>query len=355
LNFGAKALFKKGLTIGQAPQVETHYSNLDRYRIAVLLPCRNEGLTIARVVQDFQVALPEAEIYVYDNRSTDDTVEQAIAAGAIVRYESMPGKGNVVRRMFADVDADIYVLADGDNTYEIDAVRRLIERLLGEHLDMVVGARRVVASDREAYRLGHRSGNAFLTGCVQFLFGARLADMLSGYRVFSHRFAKSFPALSSGFEIETELTIHTLGLKLPFAEEPISYSSRPLGSQSKLRTFTDGWRILGTALLLFKEIRPFLVFGSASLLLASISLVLGIPVIVTFLEIGLVPKFPTAILAASIMLLAFLSLTCGLILDSVARGRLEAKRIAYLTYPSLESDLKLRSRASSAARSHKSL
>ncbi|MEL4893862.1 glycosyltransferase family 2 protein [Crocosphaera sp. Alani8] len=302
------------------------------YRLAVLIPCRNEGLTIARVVQQFRERLPEADIYVYDNRSTDDTVEQAKEAGAIVRYEPQPGKGNVVRRMFADIDADVYILVDGDNTYEVNAIHQLIDRLLNDNLDMVVGARRSKTQDKQAYRLGHRSGNLFLTGVVKFLFGSQLKDMLSGYRVFSRRFVKSFPALSSGFEIETELTVHTLELKIPFAEDYTLYGSRPPGSESKLKTFTDGWRVLGTAVLLFKEVRPFLFFSIISILLALVSLSLILPVFTTYLATGLVPRFPTAILAASIMLLAFLSFTCGLILDSVARGRREVKRMTYLSY-----------------------
>ncbi|CCQ58991.1 glycosyltransferase family 2 protein [Crocosphaera watsonii] len=302
------------------------------YRLAVLVPCRNEGLTIAQVVKRFQATLPEAEIHVYDNRSTDDTVAQAEAAGAIVRYEPQPGKGNVVRRMFADIDADIYVLVDGDNTYEAEAIPELINKLLTYNLDMVVGARRSAAEDKQAYRLGHRSGNLFLKGVVQFLFSADLKDMLSGYRVFSRRFVKSFPALSSGFEIETELTVHTLELKLPFMEEYTLYGSRPPGSESKLKTFTDGWRVLGTAILLFKEVRPFLFFGIISVLLGLIALILSLPVLITYFNTGLVPRFPTVILAASIMLLAFLSFTCGLILDSVARGRRELKRMTYLSY-----------------------
>ncbi|EAM47992.1 glycosyltransferase family 2 protein [Crocosphaera watsonii] len=294
--------------------------------------CRNEGLTIAQVVKRFQATLPEAEIHVYDNRSTDDTVAQAEAAGAIVRYEPQPGKGNVVRRMFADIDADIYILVDGDNTYEAEAIPELINKLLTYNLDMVVGARRSAAEDKQAYRLGHRSGNLFLKGVVQFLFSADLKDMLSGYRVFSRRFVKSFPALSSGFEIETELTVHTLELKLPFMEEYTLYGSRPPGSESKLKTFTDGWRVLGTAILLFKEVRPFLFFGIISVLLGMIALILSLPVLITYFNTGLVPRFPTVILAASIMLLAFLSFTCGLILDSVARGRRELKRMTYLSY-----------------------
>ena len=306
--------------------------NLTRYRLAVLIPCRDEGLTIARVVEQFQEKLPEADIYVYDNRSTDDTVAQAKEAGAIVRYEPLPGKGNVVRRMFADIDADIYILVDGDNTYEVDAIHHLIDKLLNHNLDMVVGARRSAAQDKQAYRLGHRSGNLFLTGVVKLLFGAQLKDMLSGYRVFSRRFVKSFPALSSGFEIETELTVHTLELTLPFAEDDTLYGSRPPGSESKLKTLTDGWRVLGTAVLLFKEVRPFLFFSIIAVFLALVSLSLSMPIFTTYWSTGLVPRFPTAILAASIMLLAFLSFTCGLILDSVARGRREEKRMSYLSY-----------------------
>lgn len=307
--------------------------SLNGYRLAVLVPCYNEALTVAQVVKTFQTALPTADIYVYDNRSTDDTAFQARAAGAIVRYEAQPGKGNVVRRMFADIDADIYIMVDGDNTYEANAAERLIKRLIVENLDMVVGARQPAIEDNSAYRLGHRGGNLFLTGVVQSLFGRRLKDMLSGYRVMSRRFVKSFPALSNGFETETELTIHALELNIPFVEEPTLFFSRPDGSESKLKTFSDGWRILGTALLLFKELRPFLFFGVHFLCLSIASLLLGLPLIRTYWETGLVPRFPTAVLAASIMLLAFLSLTCGLILDSVARGRREMKRMHYLNHP----------------------
>ncbi|HEY9858082.1 MAG TPA: glycosyltransferase family 2 protein [Candidatus Obscuribacterales bacterium] len=300
--------------------------------IAILVPCHNEALTIAQVVADFQAAMPEAKIYVYDNRSVDDTAAIAGAAGAIVRYEPVPGKGNVVRRMFADVEADVYVIVDGDNTYEAGAAKHLITRLLDNQLDMVVGVRRSAPSELAAYRPGHRGGNLMLTYFVRMLFGAQFSDMLSGYRVFSRRFVKSFPALSNGFEIETEFTVHALELKMPFAEEPTWYKSRPPGSTSKLKTFSDGWRIVGTALLLFKEVRPLLFFSLIFLILALTSIGLSIPVLTTFWATGLVPRFPTAILSASIMLLAFLSLTCGMVLDSVARGRREAKRMAYLSY-----------------------
>ncbi len=310
----------------------TAFFNL--YRIAVLVPCRNEALTITQVVTDFHKYLPSAQVYVYDNRSTDDTSSLARQAGAIVRYEVQAGKGNVIRRMFADIEADIYVLVDGDNTYEAGAANRLIERLINEQLDMVVGARRSAAEDKEAFRLGHRSGNLILTHLVRFLFNAKLDDMLSGYRIFSRRFVKSFPALSNGFETETELTIHTLELKIPFVEEPVLYFSRPEGSQSKLNTITDGLRVLRMALLLFKEIRPFLFFGIVFCILFIAAIGVSLPIIETYLQTGLVPRLPTAVLAASLMLLAFLSLTSGLILDSVARGRKENKRMMYLSYSS---------------------
>lgn len=308
--------------------------SLDTYRLAVIVPCYNEALTIAQVVKTFKASLPGADIYVYDNRSTDDTAIYAQTAGAIVRYEAQPGKGNVVRRMFADIDADIYIMVDGDNTYEAAAAERLAKRLINEQLDMVVGTRQPALENKAAYRPGHRGGNLFLTGVVQCLFGRSLKDMLSGYRVMSRRFVKSFPALSSGFETETELTIHALELNIPFVEEPTLFFSRPDGSESKLKTFSDGWRILGTALLLFKEIRPFLFFSVHFIGLSTVAFLLGLPLIKTYWETGLVPRFPTAILAASIMLLAFLSLTCGLVLDSVARGRREIKRMKYLSYPS---------------------
>ena len=311
-------------------------SFLDSYRIAVLVPCYNEELTVTQVINAFRNELPGTNIYVYDNRSTDDTADRARAAGAIVGSEPLPGKGHVVRRMFADIDADIYIMVEGDHTYEAGAVRRLIERLITARLDMVVGARQSAVDYQTAYRPGHRGGNLFLTGVVQCLFGRRLKDMLSGYRVMSRRFVKSFPALSSGFETETELTIHALELKVPFVEESTLFVSRPTGSQSKLKTFSDGWRILGTALLLFKEVRPFLFFGIHFICLGLISLALGIPLIRDYWQTGLVPRFPTAILAASVMLLAFLSLTCGLILDSVARGRRELKRMHYLSYSAIK-------------------
>jgi glycosyltransferase involved in cell wall biosynthesis len=299
-----------------------------RYRIAVLVPCYNEELAIAQVVNDFRAQLPAATIFVFDNNSSDGTVAAARAAGAEVFREPHQGKGHVVRRMFTDVEADIYVLVDGDATYDAPSVRIMIERLLDERLDMVVGAR----VDREvaAYRAGHRAGNWLLTGFVAQVFGQAFTDMLSGYRVFSRRFVKSFPALSGGFEIETELTVHALELDLLAVEIPTPYYARLEGSASKLNTWRDGFRILRTVFRLYRAERPLPFFGAIGVTLAVISLGLAIPVIVTFLETGLVPRLPTAVLATGLMLLAFLAAACGLILDTVTRGRREVKLFAYL-------------------------
>jgi len=309
----------------------------DTARIAVMVPCYNEETAIAQVVRDFRSALPSAAIYVYDNNSKDRTVEVARAAGAVVCTEPLQGKGNVVRRMFADIEADIYVLVDGDDTYDAASAPALIRRLVDDQLDMVNGAR--VTEIQAAYRPGHRFGNALLTTMVAKVFGDRIGDMLSGYRVFSRRFVKSFPALSSGFEIETELTVHALELALPVAEVQTPYKDRPAGSTSKLRTFHDGFRILGTILVLIKEERPLLFFTSLAALLGTVSVVLIWPVLITFLHTGLVPRLPTAVLAMGIMLLGFLSLACGLILDTVTRGRKEMKRMRYLEIPGPESSL----------------
>ena len=298
-------------------------------KMAVLVPCHNEALTIAAVTRAFRQVLPEGRVYVYDNNSTDLTKEKAAGAGAVVRSEPLQGKGNVVRRMFADIDADLYVLVDGDNTYDVSAARRMVDLLVNENLDMVVGARTDTA-DAAAYRHGHQFGNAFLSACIALLFGKRFTDVLSGYRIFSRRFVKSFPALASGFEIETELTVHALELRMPVAEVGTRYSARPEGSTSKLNTYRDGLRILMTIVLLLKEVRPFAFFGTMAAALALESMALGYPLLVTYLETGLVPRFPTAILATGVMLLASLSLTCGMILDSVSRGRRELKRMAYL-------------------------
>jgi glycosyltransferase involved in cell wall biosynthesis len=293
-----------------------------------LVPCFNEATTIGTVIDDFRRALPTAAVYVYDNNSTDDTRERAAAAGATVRTERLQGKGNVVRRMFADVEADAYVLVDGDGTYEAATATQMVELLVGESLDLVNGAR--VATSEGAYRLGHAFGNKLLTGAVALIFGDRIRDMLSGYRVLSHRFVKSFPALAAGFEIETELTVHALELRLPMAEIDTPYRERPAGSSSKLRTFRDGLRILRTIVLLVKEERPLRFFSSVGAALALTALVLAWPLLMHYLETGLVPRFPTAILATGLVILAFMSVVAGLVLDTVTLGRREIKRLHYL-------------------------
>jgi glycosyltransferase involved in cell wall biosynthesis len=299
--------------------------------IAVLIPCHNEQAAIGKVVRDFRAALPQALVFVYDNNSTDDTIAEARRAGAIIRSESLPGKGNVVRRMFADIEADVFVLVDGDDTYDASAAPRMVDRLLVDALDMVNGSR--VATSQDAYRTGHRFGNLFLTRCVTQVFGNRLSDMLSGYRVFSRRFVKSFPALASGFEIETELTVHALELRLPIAEMSTTYRERPAGSTSKLRTYSDGWRILRTIFALVKGEKPLQFFSVVFAALFLASLALGIPLVLEYAQTGLVPRLPTAVLATSLMLLGCLSLVCGLVLDTVTRGRIEAKRLHYLSLP----------------------
>jgi glycosyltransferase involved in cell wall biosynthesis len=308
---------------------------LSRHRVAVILPCYNEEAAIAEVVAEFRTALPQAVIYVYDNNSKDRTAEAARAAGAVVRRETRQGKGQVVRRMFADVEADIYVLADGDGTYDAASAPGMIAKLLSEHLDMVVGSR-LTRYHGEAFRRGHRFGNDLLTGFLGVCFGRTFTDILSGYRVFSRRFAKSFPALSKGFETETELSVHALELRMPLAEVETPYRARPLGSTSKLHTYRDGLRILMMILNLFKEERPLAFFSIIAGVLALVSLVLSYPVFVTYIETGLVPRFPTAILSTGLMILACLSLTCGFILDTVTLGRREMKRLAYLSIAPLE-------------------
>jgi glycosyltransferase involved in cell wall biosynthesis len=300
----------------------------ERPRIAVLVPCYNEEAAIAQVVADFRAVLPDGAIYVYDNNSTDRTVEVARAAGAMVRRERRQGKGHVVRRMFGDVDAEIYVLVDGDATYHAPSVHAMIARLLDGGLDMVVGTRR--DQEEAAYRPGHRLGNAILTGFVSRVFGAAFADMLSGYRVFSRRFVKSFPALSGGFEIETELTVHALNLELPVAEVETPYFARPAGSVSKLSTWRDGARILRTIVRLYRAERPLPFFSGIGGLLALIAIALAVPIFVTYVEQGLVPRLPTALLSTGLMILACLSVACGLVLDTVTRGRREMKMLAYL-------------------------
>lgn len=299
--------------------------------IAVLAPCYNEEFAVRKVIEDFRAALPNATIFVYDNNSQDRTAEVARSAGAIVRAEPLQGKGNVVRRMFADVEADVYVLVDGDDTYDAASAPLMIRKLIEDSLDMVNAVR--VESSVSAYRAGHRLGNQVLTGFVAWIFGSRSSDMLSGYRIFSRRFVKSFPALATGFEIETELTVHALELRLPIAEIATPYRERPSGSFSKLNTYGDGMRILKAIFKLIKEEKPLAFFLAASGLLAVASLALGLPLLVTYRQTGLVPRLPTAVLSMGLMLMAFLSFTCGLILDTVTRGRIEAKRLAYLNVP----------------------
>ena len=300
-------------------------------RVAVILPCYNEEAAIGQTVAAFRSALPDAAIYVYDNNSKDRTVDYARAAGAIVRTERMQGKGNVVRRMFADVEADVYVMADGDATYDASAAPALVSRLIEENLDMVVGSRR---SEVElAYRRGHRLGNRMLTGMLAQLFGRSFSDILSGYRVFSRRFVKSFPILSAGFEIETEISVHALELRMPCAEIETEYGARPEGSASKLSTYRDGWRILKTILNLYRIERPVLFYGNIGVILLIVALLLAIPLISTYAQTGLVPRQPTAILITGLGILAFLSFFSGLILDTVTRGRREMRRLAYLALP----------------------
>jgi glycosyltransferase involved in cell wall biosynthesis len=300
--------------------------------VAVILPCYNEEAAIGTVVADFIKALPEARIYVYNNNSKDRTSAVAAEAGAIVRTEMLQGKGNVVRRMFADIDADIYLMCDGDITYDAGSAPALIAKLIDENLDMVVGCR--VDQEVAAYRAGHRFGNALFTGFVANLFGNRFTDILSGYRAFSRRYVKSFPALSNGFEIETELTVHALQLRMPIGELNTPYGARVEGSTSKLSTYRDGYRIMVMIIKLFKNERPLAFFGLIFALLAMFSIGLSIPLVVTYLETGLVPRLPTAVLAVGTMLLGFLAMTCGLILDTVTHGRREIKRLAYLTIAS---------------------
>jgi glycosyltransferase involved in cell wall biosynthesis len=300
-------------------------------RVAVLVPCMDEEVAIAAVVTAFLGALPGAEVYVYDNNSKDRTMEEARRAGARVFSEPQQGKGNVVRRMFSDVEADVYVLVDGDDTYHAASSPAMVAKLLDEQLDMVNGSRQTEILG--AYRPGHRLGNALLTGMVALIFGDRFDDLLSGYRVFSRRYVKSFPALSTGFEIETELTVHALELRMPVAEVATPYKDRPVGSASKLKTYRDGVRILRTIANLMKGERPLLFFSIASLLLAATSIVLSYPVFETYKRTGLVPRFPTAILSTGMMLLAFLCLFTGLILDTVTHGRREMKRLRYLEIP----------------------
>jgi len=306
-------------------------------RIAAVIPCYNEALSIAQVVAQFRAALPEAEIHVFDNNSSDDTAAIARASGAFVTHVAAPGKGNVVRRMFADVEADVYVTVDGDATYDVASAPRLVDLLVERNLDMVVGCRVDDGQNALTYRAGHRFGNRMLTGAVAQLFGGGLTDMLSGYRVFSRRYAKSFPALSHGFEIETELTVHALELRMPYAEVDTTYSTRPEGSHSKLSTYRDGWRILKTICKLFVSERPLQFFSGAAGVLVLLSLILAEPLVSTYLNTGLVPRQPTAVLVTGMMLTAMLSFVCGVVLHTVTIGRREAKRLCYLGIPGVRS------------------
>lgn len=305
--------------------------SVEACRTAILIPCHNEEVAIAKVIADFRHQLPEAAVYVYDNNSTDRTIEVARNAGAMVASERLQGKGNVVRRMFADIDADVYILVDGDDTYDATSAPPMLDLLFSEGADMVTGTR--ITDIPAAYRRGHRLGNYLLTSLAAGIFGKRITDMLSGYRVFSRRFVKSFPALSSGFEIETELTIHALEVKMPLAEMKTTYRDRGEGSTSKLSTYKDGARILLVIVNLIKQERPLLLFFILSAVLFVVAVVLGVPLMVEFRHTHLVPRLPTAVLCAAIMMLSFLSLVCGLILDSVSRGRKEMKRLAYLSLP----------------------
>ena len=300
-------------------------------KIAVLIPCYNEAVAIGTVVRDFRAALPGARIYVYDNNSSDETVAVARTAGAVVRGEALQGKGHVIRRMFADIEAEFYVLVDGDDTYTAADAPMMVAHAMQGGLDMVNGMR--VSDVQAAYRSGHRLGNRVLTGIVRQIFGNRVSDMLSGYRVFSRRFVKSFPALSSGFETETEFTVHALELRMPIGEVPTRYKERPEGSTSKLRTYSDGLRILRTIVLLVKEERPLAFFAVLAGGMVGMALWFGVPVVLDFARTGLVPRLPTALLATGLMVMAAVATVCGLILDSVARGRKEFKRLAYLGIP----------------------
>ena len=305
-------------------------------KIAVLIPCYNEEAAIPKVVADFRRVLPDAAIHVYDNNSRDRTADVARATGAIVRTETLQGKGNVVRRMFADIEADIYVLVDGDATYDAASAPSMIKALYDGPLDMVNGSR--VTNIEKAYRPGHRFGNWLLTSMVAWIFGNRFHDMLSGYRVMSRRYVKSFPALSAGFETETELTVHALELRMPIVEMPTPYKDRPPGSVSKLSTFRDGFRILWTIIVLVKEERPMQFFSLLAVFLAIVSVALAVPIFIEYAKTGLVPRFPTAILAMGLMILGFLSITCGLVLDTVTRGRREMKRMRYLSIPAVSQE-----------------
>lgn len=324
---------------GERPDIVRPVLNLDRsqsldelheLRLAVLIPCYNEEVSVGATVEMFRSSIPSATIYVYDNNSVDDTREVATAAGAVVKQESRQGKGNVVRRMFADIDADVYVLVDGDATYDAEAAPRLIKRLIDEELDFLNVAR--ASEEIEAYRRGHRLGNRILSGLVESIFGRQFRDMLSGYKVFSRRFVKSFPAMSRGFEIETELTVHALELRMPCAEEVAAYRERAAGSTSKLSTYRDGFRILLLIATLVKNEHPLQFFGAVGFGLIISAVLLSVPLVETYIETGLVPRIPTAVLVVGMVIVGLLSWFAGLILDVIATARQEAKRLAYLSF-----------------------
>ncbi|MEI8320848.1 MAG: glycosyltransferase [Alphaproteobacteria bacterium] len=296
--------------------------------VAVLIPCYNEAITIANVVKDFQKHLPHAKIYVFDNNSTDETMSLAQKAGAIVFRESYQGKGNVVRRMFREVQADIYLMVDGDETYDAAIAPQMIQDVENHAYDMIVGIR--AADDKEAYPSGHALGNKLFNWALKIIFRSHFTDIFSGYRAFSKRFVKSFPALSSGFDIETELSIHALEMKCPVKEVSTIYRKRPEGSYSKLNTWTDGFKILWRMVILYKEMRPFMFFAQIGLAIFAMALFLGYPIVKNYIATGLVPRFPTAILSASLVIISFLSFTCGLILESLHQARREFKRLFYL-------------------------
>jgi glycosyltransferase involved in cell wall biosynthesis len=302
--------------------------------VAVLVPCYNEEITIGKVVADFRAALPDATIYVYDNNSRDNTIDVAQRAGAVVRKELRQGKGNVVRRMFADIEADVYVLVDGDDTYDASASEVLVKRLVEERLDFINAMR--VSTAKDAYRAGHRFGNWLLTGLVRQIFGRQFNDMLSGYKILSRRFVKSFPAMSSGFETETELAVHALELRMPSTEVATAYKERPPGSVSKLRTYSDGAQIMLLIARLVKDERPLHFFGLSGLSLIVVAILLSVPLLVTYLETGLVPRFPTAILSAALVIVGVLSIFAGLILDMTTKTRREMKRLIYLSLPTFK-------------------
>ncbi len=302
---------------------------MNKVSIAVVIPCYNEAITIHQVVCDFKKALPTAIVYVYDNNSTDNTAQAAMDAGAVVRYESRQGKGNVISRMFADIEADIYVMVDGDATYDSASAEKMIQTLLDGPYDMVNAVR--ISQSAVAYRLGHSFGNRLFSFMVERIFGKSLTDLLSGYRVFSRRFVKSFPGLSQGFEIETELTIHALSQRIPTTEVPTPYYSRPAGSFSKLSTIKDGLRILLMIFNLLRTEKPLRFFSIIGILFLFISLLIGVPIVLEFLSTGLVPRLPSAVLAASAAILGFLSMASGLVLDSVTIARKENKRLHYLS------------------------